>query len=1432
MTDFAPKADISDKNIIIEAFKSRAFDHFYISSDVNRVYQKLRLTTQWEDDIIWDVINSFAELLGVELTGSKLSEQDTQNNFTHIENSQVKKEYPLTKDAIFEKWCEKLLDTGKSNKLINYKETKSSSLLILKPNLEYIFSIISSGGALSFYDIDNYVADLNKNYQIQLTQEMSPNDILKHINKNIKLQKGEILAYKNSALVSKIIKNLRKISNTNIFEKGVNPLYIVFGFLKWKMEDDIVDSPLVLIPVSIESFGKSGVFKVKQYIDEISTNPTLVYRIESEFGIVFPKFQDDEFENESIDEYFERLNAFAEPFGWKLTKDVVIGVFSFSKLDMYKDLVNNKQNILENKLIDKIFSNSEKDDNDVAYNNNLIDETSLCNVADADSSQINAIAQAKNGVSFVLQGPPGTGKSQTITNLIAEFLKDGKKVLFVSEKRAALNVVYNNLKKAQLADFCLELHSNKANKNDVIEELYRTSTLDTETQEPSKDLQDTFQYTNSKKELDDYKNAIHSDLEALKSTPYQLIGEVEHYNKISGFDFVIDDIQNKDFEYLQKIVGLLEKYSRCTKYIGSDYHCNRWYGYINKNFDFQTKQEIKSLFKNVIGYLANLTAMLKNLYEIYDIKINNFESLDTIKPLLEFLPKIKYFSKKFFISPENKNIYLSIKDFNDESRKIDKATLEICKVFNRDILEVDDIDNCYSRFRDTYSSNFRIFKSKYRHDRKQLLQYRVYKKNNINYLELKEYLRKISDLKKLEQAHKEKEDFLIESAGFEFNSFIEYEWGIIESQLFELLNIIDGDLILSAVDGTEFRKIQSWIVEINKFISENDIDLAITKLRFLFYVNIKDIRKVEFDELINLFNYYYQNFDDEVDNWVRFISVLDELKDENLKDFIDLSISNNVSPLMVSDVYKKIFYTQWLYHTIDNNYVLRNFSRQEHDWQLDVFKRQDTNKFLINKKQINDHLLSSIRNQLNSSDARLLEHEHNKKRRKKSIRRLIYEMPNLIQNLKPCFLMSPLSVSTYLDSDMCKFDVVIFDEASQIFPQDAIGSIYRAKQLIVVGDSKQMPPSDFFTSKTSLDDEDKTEDFDDTVDFESILDLCSISLPHNCLTWHYRSRAEELISFSNSNFYNNDLITFPSLYEGKKGMGVYFHYVENGIFSRKSKSNVIEAKEVIDLIYEHYRQYPERSLGVVAFSESQEEELEELLTKRLSTDDTISKYLDSNAPEPFFIKNLETVQGDERDTIILSIGYATGDDGKLIYNFGPLNKQGGERRLNVAITRAKYNIKVVSSIKSRDLDLSRTTSQGVKLLRDYLDFAEKKTIGAELSNSYVDEKAYFVNEIKDFLCSKDFCVDTFVGCSNFKIDLAVKNPLTNNYCIAIECDGLNYKNAKTTRDRDRLRQEVLERLGWKYYRIWSLDWFKNEKTEKDNLLNFVNDSLKCNLKGS
>jgi hypothetical protein len=407
--------------------------------------------------------------------------------------------------------------------------------------------------------------------------------------------------------------------------------------------------------------------------------------------------------------------------------------------------------------------------------------------------------------------------------------------------------------------------------------------------------------------------------------------------------------------------------------------------------------------------------------------------------------------------------------------------------------------------------------------------------------------------------------------------------------------------------------------------------------------------------------------------------------------------------------------------------------------------------------------------------------------------------------------MSPLSVSTFLDPSKVSFDLVIFDEASQVRPEDAIGPIMRARQVIVVGDSKQLPPTDFFRE---VNDEDE-----DVPDLESILDECSSSMPQRMLLWHYRSRQESLIAFSNRRFYSGRLVTFPSAAVDREGLGVSFVQVPDGRYDRaRTRKNLREAEVVARLAIEHLTAHPNESLGVVAFSEAQQmaiiEELERCVTKR----PVLAPLLSEEGEDGFFVKNLENVQGDERDVMIFSVGYGRDENGRMSQNFGPLNKAGGERRLNVAITRARKHVKLVASMLPEDIESS---APGAVALKEYLTYA--RAPDHEMAKDEGAEPSVLEAEVKTWLEARGLAVEEQVGRSMAGGDLAIADRnRPGNYVLGILTDGRSYDRAGSARDRERLRIEVLTGLGWNIHRLWSQEWVRDRDREGERILTALN----------
>ena len=1329
-----------------------------------------------------------------------------------------------------DKWTELLLDTGKRNNLISFKDTKASTAEVLYPEANVLFDKMDARVCLELFD-PKIPEQKNENpYQADPAEtEQSKSDFLEINKKKLKRQ-TQILLYNSAKNPIAAIKNIKKKAQEYIEETGVNVAYMAFGFIHWKESEHsnfVFHAPVLLIPFQLSQASPLEPYTLQATEDDFIVNPTFSFKLEMEYGIKLPEYTEN-----GLSAYLQKVKELVSRLHWTVSPECKIGLFSFLKVNMYRDLKDHADVILTNQNIRSLLG-------EPGTTSGVIPETSMSrtinplidlhSVVDADSSQIEAIEMAKSGQSFVLQGPPGTGKSQTITNIIAECLSDGKKVLFVSEKLAALNVVYDKLKQAGLSEFCLQLHSHKANKKDIIDDLCHTlhagksaisSRAETEIAMKEK----------AQAQLDRYVSALHATRQIIKKSLYQLYEAHAKFREIPEIGQSIPDLDSKGEDYLADTTALLEQYVQYIPSIGYDYRKNPWYGYIHQDLSYQTKTELKNNLTATLKMFQALLPIQQEIAQRYQVTCSSLEDIRNWEKFFRITSSSQLFTTALLNQDQFGVAYNSLHKLKTKSEKVLRQQEKIDEEFDSEIYEIDGV-SCHKKLTKLFGSFFsRLFNPEYKNIMRNL---RLSKKDGQkpSYQEAIDITAQLAAFMAAEEEYAELEEPVKKWFGPAYKG-IRTNWDQVFDEMEQMKQILEKITVPASIEHLgSLRAERAYFADLSakiQTIEQQCPQTVILQTSGYFDHTILDISLSPFIMVITRLSSCLEELD-VLDNWCYFRNLICKLHDMQALDFINTAISQNLEPQYYVNSFKKQFYSQWIDAILASAKDLTHFTRIPHDNAIRIFTEKDIEQFEINKAKIRASL-SSKRPSLDvitpGSPLAILLREGEKKRKQKSIRALFAETGELVQRIKPCFLMSPLSVSTFLAPESIHFDVVVFDEASQIFPQDAVGAIYRADQLIVVGDSKQMPPSNFFTATVEANDND--EDSEDITDFESILDLCATSMRQLRLRWHYRSRCEQLIAFSNQHFYDNDLVTFPSSQEHAEGVGVSYHYAD-GLFDRKSHTNRKEAELVVDLIYQNIEKYPDRSLGVMAFSVAQQELIDNLLSKRRQTTPEKEFFFTNDAKEPFFIKNLETVQGDERDTIIFSVAYGKDEQGRLLHNFGPLNRVGGERRLNVAITRAKYQVQLVSSMHHTDIDLKRTASEGARLLRAYLDYAEHGTMALERTitvRQFEQFDSDFEAEIYDFLKSRGFSVDTQVGCSGFRIDLGLKEQNSSNYVLAIECDGATYHSSRNARDRDRLRQQVLERMGWKFYRIWSTDWFRNKTTEQKNLLEAAVEALR------
>lgn len=1293
----------------------------------------------------------------------------------------------------------KLIDLSTANPLISFNEERKSFLYVLRPLPETLFK--------KFWTTAGYVA---KVFDGEGQEALGRNEVEL---RNPKSPTKRVLNY--------ILKNSRQIMN----ERGINVLYLAFNFVVYEDKGETCKAPLLLVPVRIKKTS-DDVYSIVEYEDEAILNPALDYKLSMTLKINLPSF----YKDTDYRLYVDEVKAILADAGMRLEEKAVLGMFSYEKISMYFDIEKNGTEMLKNKAVCALLGEG-------TFIGTLPEETSSekgmeNNVVDADSSQQRAISCAMDGYSYVLQGPPGTGKSQTITNIIAGLLYKDKKVLFVSEKMTALEVVRNKLVRAGLGDYCLELHSRKANKKEFVRAIKEVLVLDKEEYTHIEGDMARSERIRSGKKLSGYSQALAKQIPQLGVTVYDLFGTFTSLIDVPEADFAISDIRSRTPASLDETLSVIERYALCCK-DGSDPCClaSPW-KCLKDGVSKEDKENVISLLERLVATSGRLVAA-GEVFGKYGIAFEYPSDKEEIKKFVAALKAYDGVTPEFFDADRRKEAISALNDYIEAKNENDVIAARTGRFFDDGVLTLD-VEALSVRL-SGYSVFARIFGKNYRKDVALLWGYALPAAGKPRYafvcaLAEELVLRKRSD-ERLREAEERLESL-----------------GLTADDAKDIDSIKKFDSLIGRCDAAylvRFRDMSSR--DLNRAVAEliaegEDPDDALTEL---------EEETSEVKELLADFVGTYPCFAEINENartllsaaadFVPYVEKRDlmlALKRTGDDGFITAVAAAGISPELWKDCYKRCFYAGWIDVVKNDDPALSGFTAEGHNEAVRDFCRADETGFITARKEIPGKLNSERdvvpeeeRAEFDKDKADFI-HESELKRGRKPIRTMLAEMPEFIQRLKPCFMMSPLSVSSYLSDTDIKFDAVIFDEASQVLPEDAMCSIFRGKQVIIVGDSQQMPPSNLFSAGIdSLED-----DYDDEEELteptaedlgESILELSVRVMDSISLRWHYRSRSESLIAFSNANFYYGNLQTFPGVVAMREDYGVEHVYVPDGIYVRRDKNNPVEAKKVVELVFEHIKKHPERSLGVVAFGLRQRDTIENMINRRrvaLTDPEEIAaanEFFSETKDEPFFVKNLETVQGDERDTIIFSMGYGRDAEGKFAQRFGPLNNKGGERRLNVAVTRAKINVKLVTSVHAGEVVVTDKSSEGTRLLKAYIDYAENPARASGASPVGGSVLRSVEDDVYEFLVSEGFEVERNVGASRYKIDLAIRRPGSDEYVVAIECDGKGYQRTKNTRDRDRLRRNVLVGMGWKVYRIWSAQWIADREEEKNRLVSFV-----------
>jgi very-short-patch-repair endonuclease len=1043
-------------------------------------------------------------------------------------------------------------------------------------------------------------------------------------------------------------------------------------------------------------------------------NPALAEYLRREYGVKLPELrhageEGDDDEGSSLQSFYqsvldvvdERTRA-GQP-GWSVKTDIFLGLFSFQKLVMFKDLEANAPAFAGHEMIRQLVTREAPpgtivmglpdDVRDLELDRDFPPE-STAQVVDADSSQLRAIAAMSKEYPLVLEGPPGTGKSQTITNMIAQALAQGKSVLFVAEKMAALQVVHRRLVSAGLGEFCLELHASKANKRavSIASEVESAFSLP-----PVRTLADVETAAAVAAVLHESPGAPLAVLEsdAWNAPPAEATALVEAVRKLQRLRHQID-------QRFQEAV-LDQRHAEDVAYV--ERKCS-----------------------GIFGFLA----MLDGRFRAIKRRWLAYRKPGHAPPIIEQANDMKLVDQ-----------YLDARE-----------ALEA---------KADDARSLFGR---------------------------LWRGERSDPALLEHYI-----------------DWVVKLRGV------------------CVRNGLGSDTL--AVATTPAPDVSS-VTELKKAVAALRAPLANLRERVEWPSGY--LAALPLGEILERVRAMSVSIGG-ASEWATFEQARRKAAATPAAELVDLAMRNtggsgDVPFAILAKAFRRALLERWLEEVMTERSALREFRTLTHEEREKEFRRLDERVLEENRAAVVARLREATQQRLQTPAARaglpFVQREMAKQRRLAPLRKVLQHAEATVRAVKPCFLMSPLTVAQYLDGGEPSFDVVIFDEASQLRSEDAIGSIARGKQLVVVGDPKQLPPTDFFAPVGGAPVPVGDDGLPVVQDGESVLEeYMGAGVPVTRLKWHYRSAHESLITFSNVSFYDADLYTFPSVETGSDASGLSFELVEDGVYEGKGL-NMAEARRVVDAVVRHAKERPHESLGVGTFNLRQQLAILDELELRRRQDPSIEPFFARDEAEPFFVKNLENIQGDERDVIFLSVTYAKGADGRLRYNFGPINGENGWRRLNVLTTRARKRMRVFSSMHGDDINAAGTTSRGAHLLRDFLRYAEFGRLDSVVANATAAAESPFEQDVISELTRRGVRVVPQVGAAGYRIDIGVlDDEVPGRFVCGIECDGVAYHSAETARDRDRLRQQVLEARGWTILRVWSTDWFKDRAGQIDRLLKLI-----------
>lgn len=1079
-------------------------------------------------------------------------------------------------------------------------------------------------------------------------------------------------------------------------ERGLAALYVTYGVARWdeKTSRALPAAPVLMLPLMLDPISPVGDEWWLQLSGTIELNPSLLQKVSRDFGV---DLDEDELVGDTdavpgdLDAVLERIRTAATGVsGFAIDPGVVVGTFTYRKLPMVRDLEENLEAAIGHDIVAALAGDREAQAA-IRTRSQVVDIETVAKldprdehiVVDADSTQSQAIESVAAGADLVIHGPPGTGKSQTIANLIATLAADGRSVLFVAEKRAAVDAVLRRLEAVGLGDLVMDLHGKRVSRRAIAAALRDALERPSAEAVDADDTEELHrQLVQRRDDLDTHVSVLHRPHAPWDATIYEAeVGvreDAPQYNATLRIES--ETLRRLSKDAIDRACQLTRELAELSRTLDED---SPWAHVDEGTIGGDRALDAAIGLRN--GDLPRTRSAVERLAAVHGLPPAT--TIDGAAAQVAALDRLRGTLRRF--RPE---VFEGPEPDGQRIRSLARPGTDLAG----------------------YEAT---------------------------------WLRRIRD---------------------------DRSWWL--SQGATVPDPVSPEALSEATK--EIAKLETAVAAVHERVPVVD-------------------RHLDFESLAEVLDRLVASSDDRV-AFARLREVRRELDELGLGDLVGRFITDGA---VAGNAAAALLHAWWA--SVRDQIRAQDISL-EAPWQVvaagaDEFVALDRQHIAHNPSRVRA-AVDAHRRRIESEhadEATFVRWEANKSSRHEPPQRLFAEAPRMMTALKPCWVASPLEVASLFPGDRPTFDVVVFDEASQVPPADAVPAILRGRRVVVAGDRQQLPPTDFFEVATDPDDGDVS----GTAGFDSVLDLLQALVPSIVLGWHYRSQNQRLIAFSNDQFYGGALTTFPG---PERAPGVRLVLVPGAGELDPDDLAQAEVDKVVDLVVDHARERPERSLGVIAFGIGQASRIDDTLRRRLADEPEVQPFFAAGRPEPFFVKNLERVQGDERDDVIISVGYSRrNDDGSLRHAFGPINAQGGERRLNVAITRARVTVAVVSTFTADDMSPEKSAKGGPKVLREYLAFAGAEPMVGASRAAERDLDAY-ESDLAVALSTSGWSVEPKVGEGRDRVTFALRGE--GGSSIAVDTDGPNYATDRTARDRDRLRPEHLVRLGWRFHRLWLAQW--------------------------